>query len=484
MSFFRYSQDNAKIRHKLAALGGLCALPRKERRTYGLRRTADGSFCRAMVEVAAELEGSYEDFQRRVTQAAEKGMRLAGENFERLNPGGASFLKKANAFENPYVYRQPAGITYVDDGPVPVIEPTGEVVVDAGVLEALKKEAEDEGPHGGEGDLGDADKEIVDGVAENEGGEEAEQGGARPERRREWPHYLSRTGEPEKVHLQRALHLLQPKVERPKKERSRCYIAPNYLPGYRPLDPEHNLVRFHVYAFKNNQGLHGRCFSLGYLADIIVDGDAGNHSAAKKKAGVQVVFSPFLMQLPVNEGAWQYRRGERTLRPRVACTTVIMEVEGEEVEREEVKVFQLTAECKVELEQKGYRPREVKDLRELQGEEPGVQFEEPGRVGKAEIVAAEEAEALEVAELEAEGRFVVEKILDKRLKRNGEIEYLVKWENYSEENNEWVLVTDLLDKENSEVFDMVRAFEDQLLAAGQSRAGRERRPNRNLQDFV
>jgi hypothetical protein len=161
---------------------------------------------------------------------------------------------------------------------------------------------------------------------------------------------------------------MQPKVERPNKERSRRYIAPNYLPGYRPIDPEHDLVRFQVYAFKNNIGLHGRCFSLEYLADTIVDGNAGAISAAKKKARVQVVLSPFALQLPVNACTWQYVREERTLRPRVACTTVIMEVEGEEVERQGRKVFQVTAECKSELEQKGFRPRELEDEEEAEGD--------------------------------------------------------------------------------------------------------------------
>jgi hypothetical protein len=287
------------------------------------------------------------------------------------------------------------------------------------------------------------------------------------------------------VHLQRALHLLQPKVERPSKDRSRRYIAANYLPGFRPINPEHDLVRFQVYAFKNNRGLHGRCFSLGYLSDIMVDGDHGIHSTARKKAGVQVVLSPFEMQLPVGERAWQYRRGERTLRPRVACTTIIMQVEGEEVERQGRKLFQLTAESQAEIEEKGYRPRKLEDMEELlDGERGLVGEDELGRAAEAEEVAMEEADALEVAELEAEGRYVVERILEKRLLRNGEVEYLGKWEDYPKEETEWVRVTDLIDGENTEVLDMVRAFEDQLLTAGRSRAGRKRRPNQNFRDFV
>jgi hypothetical protein len=111
--------------------------------------------------------------------------------------------------------------------------------------------------------------------------------------------------------------------------------------------------------------------------------------------------------------------------------------------------------------------------------------ERGGRMLEAEEVAAEEADRLEVAELEAEGRYVVEKVLDKQIKRNGEVEYLIKWEDYPEERNAWVLVTDLIDKDrNPEVFEMVRAFEDRLLARGHSRAGHERRPNARLRDFV
>lgn len=224
---------------------------------------------------------------------------------------------------------------------------------------------------------------------------------------------------------------------------------------------------------------------MGYLSDIIVDGDHGFHSAARKKAGVQVVLSPFEMQLPVGEGAGQYRRGDRTLRPRVACTTIIMQVEGKEVERQGRKVFQLAAESKAEIEEKGYRPRELEDKEELPDNKRGLVGEaEPDKAAEAKEVAMEEAAALEVAELEAEGRYVVEKILEKRMLRNGEVEYLVKWEDYPEEETEWVRVTDFIDGENTEVFDMVRAFEDQLLTAGRSRAGRERRPNQNFRDFV
>ena len=72
------------------------------------------------------------------------------------------------------------------------------------------------------------------------------------------------------------------------------------------------MVRFRVYAFKNNQGLHGRCFSLGHLADIIVDGDAGAHSAAKKKSGVQVVLGTVHPGATGGGGHVAIREGIRT----------------------------------------------------------------------------------------------------------------------------------------------------------------------------
>jgi hypothetical protein len=213
-----------------------------------------------------------------------------------------------------------------------------------------------------------AETELVDGVEEEGAAEEERTEGGR-QNRKEWPNYLVKMGDAEKIHLQRALHLLQPRVEKPSKDRSRRYIAANFLPGFRPIDGEHDLVRFRVYAFKNKRGLHGRCFSLGFLSDIVVDGDAGVHSASKKKAGVQVVLAPLLMELPVRSEVWQYRRGERTMRPRVACTSVIMEVELEEAERDGRKVLQLAEESKAELEGADYRPREVEEVEE---EEEGL----------------------------------------------------------------------------------------------------------------
>jgi hypothetical protein len=77
----------------------------------------------------------------------------------------------------------------------------------------------------------------------------------------------------------------------------------------------------------------------------------------------------------------------------------------------------------------------------------------------------------------------VKAIVDKRILRNGDVEYLVDWENYQE--NEWVSVGDLVHPNRPETSAIVRKFEDKLLVArGPTRAGRERRPNITLRDFV
>jgi hypothetical protein len=138
-----------------------------------------------MVEAASELEGSYDDLMEKATSATERGMKMGSEDFKRLNPGAAAFLKSANAFEKPYKFQHPAGISFVTDEPIRVVEPTGEVAVDAGVLEQLEKEAEEEGAEEGENESG-ADTEVVEEVAQEEGVEKSGQGG-RQGAKREWP---------------------------------------------------------------------------------------------------------------------------------------------------------------------------------------------------------------------------------------------------------------------------------------------------------
>lgn len=46
------------------------------------------------------------------------------------------------------------------------------------------------------------------------------------------------------------------------------------------------------------------------------------------------------------------------------------------------------------------------------------------------------------AELESEGLYLVEKIVGKRV-RNGHVEYLIKWQNYSSSENTWEPIENL-----------------------------------------